>query len=798
MDKKKIAIIVQRYGEEVCGGGEYYAKKLAEHLAGLYAVEVLTTTSLEYMSWDNHYEAGSSVINGVVVTRFAPEHERDWDVFNKISVEEYRKIKSNIPTDLRDDCFWTEAEGPYCPTLIEYLEKHKDEYDVVFVITYIYYTAIRAIPVIRDKCVFLPTAHDEDWIRLTIFKKIFSMPRYFAFLTEGEKNFVHNYFHNTYIPCKVVGFGVDIPETSDVNSFRKKYHVKAPYLVYVGRIDVSKGCDQMISSFLQYKKMHRNELKLVLIGEKIIDVPSDKDIIVTGFVSEEDKFNGIMGAEAMICPSKYESLCIALLEGMACGKPVLVNKECPILAEQCEKSKAGFAYANADEFAKYIDQLICDRKLYKNACENALEFIKKYYTWDSVTKNFIGIIEKVSAEKAYDRNIFDASDMKEFTVAIDNLNQTVEPAFKNNAVAVCFISSDEFAPLCGVALYSLIKNTSEKYNYDILILCSDISSYNMQLFHSMAEDRKNISVRFINLQAIVRNYHYQLASYYNEFTYYRLFIPQICRKYDKVLYLDSDVIVNHDVAELYNTNLGDSLLAGTRELTVLCWQLLDEGHGMKKYLNELGLNNVGGYIQGGVELYNISKFNDELPADKLIKASTQKKYLMADQDIINIYCKGKILILPNKWNVVNMDLDNSEICELYSHVLPDTYFDEYAGARKDPYIVHYSGQRIPCFKPNVDLYHYFWQYARETPFYEYLLSRLLPHIGRNADLPSGQVCGQKVVNQAQQVGEQSLIWRAANKVLPYGSRRRELVKKIIPRDSPQWKALKYVYHKLKH
>ena len=788
MSKKNIAIIVQRYGTEICGGGEYYAKQLAEHLVNDgYDVEVITTTSLEYMSWDNHYQAGSSFLNGVKVTRFKPLHERDWNLFNKLCEIQCQKINSDIPTIVDDDNEWLDAQGPYCPALLEYIKDNKDRYDVVFVVTYIYYTAAKSIPLISEKCVFIPTAHDDIWIRLSIFKEIFSLPRYYAFLTEGEMEFVRNYFSNRAIPGRVVGFGVDIPSTANGERFKKKFNIKDKYLVYVGRVDVSKSCDEMISFFHQYKDKYKDRTKLVLIGENIMDIPDDDDIIKTGFVSEEEKFDGIMGSEAMICPSKFESLCIALLEGMACGKPILANKACVILDQQCSKSGAGFSYANVRDFLDATHKILYDYDLYKKMSKKALNFINKYYTWHKVLKEFEEIIELVADNKTVGngqrirysgRNVLFDKEIDKYVIKIDNNTTSVEPAFSCNNIPICFTSSDEFAPMLGVALYSLIKNASDKWHYDINIFISDMSYYNMYLLKSLAGDRSNISIRFINLSEKVKSVHYKVASYYNKFTFYRLFIPDVMSNYGKILYLDSDLVVNHDISELYKVDLEDNFMAAVTELTVLCWQLLDKGNEMKTYLDGLGLNNIGGYIQGGVCLYNIGKFNKELPSSKLLEIATSRSFLMADQDIVNIYCEGKIKILQNQWNVVNLVSDNAD---LYNKVMPQKYFDNYCKARKNPYIIHFSGQAIPCLITSADLYHYFWLYARETPFYEHLIYHFRENRLCSVEQKINNLPSTNIVSSVIKSGGKSNVRKIADKLLPPYTRRRAIVKKIYNR-----------------
>ena len=68
--KKKIAIINQRYGKEVNGGSEVYTRLIAEHLSEYYDIEILTTTALNYDTWENYYPEGITIENGISVRRF--------------------------------------------------------------------------------------------------------------------------------------------------------------------------------------------------------------------------------------------------------------------------------------------------------------------------------------------------------------------------------------------------------------------------------------------------------------------------------------------------------------------------------------------------------------------------------------------------------------------------------------------------------------------------------------------------------------------------------------------------------
>ena len=84
-DRVRVAFVVQRYGEEICGGAEQHCRLVAEHLAPFVEVDVLTTTALNHLPWDNHYPSGESVVNGVRVRRFPLDQVRDHRAFDQLS-----------------------------------------------------------------------------------------------------------------------------------------------------------------------------------------------------------------------------------------------------------------------------------------------------------------------------------------------------------------------------------------------------------------------------------------------------------------------------------------------------------------------------------------------------------------------------------------------------------------------------------------------------------------------------------------------------------------------------------------
>ncbi|MDD6844573.1 MAG: glycosyltransferase family 4 protein [Clostridia bacterium] len=388
--KKKIAIINQRYGLEVNGGSELYSRQIAERLIAKYDVEVLTSCAVEYVKWSNYYNEGVEQINGVTVRRFKTLHEREPKVFS--ALDSMMLSNPHIEEEISEQ--WIEHMGPYCPELVEYVDKHQDEYEAIIVVTYLYYTAVKSIVRIKNKAIFIPTAHQEPFIHFDMYKKVFGAADAYVFLTDEEKDLVHSIFHNEDVPYDVMGVGVEVPEVVDSERFKKKYNLDN-YLIYVGRIDEGKDCPRLFKYFLEYKRRVKSDLKLVLMGKAVCDIPKSPDIISLGFVSEEDKFDGIKGAKALILPSKFESLSISVLEAMTLSVPVIVNGICDVLKGHCVKSNGGLYYKNYFEFEGCINYMLEHPEEYAIMCKNARKYVEDYFQWDDIMKKFDSIIDRV-------------------------------------------------------------------------------------------------------------------------------------------------------------------------------------------------------------------------------------------------------------------------------------------------------------------------------------------------------------------------------------------------------------------
>ncbi|MBS4899482.1 MAG: glycosyltransferase [Clostridiales bacterium] len=394
MEKKKICLVVQRYGLEINGGAEQHCRMLAERMLPFYDVEVLTTKAVDYMTWADEYTEDLEVLNGVKVRRFSVVKTRDKETFDEVN---YRFHNNMLKRSEEQE--WMDKQGPYVPNMISYIREHKNDYEAFLFFTYLYYPTAMGIKEVHDKAIVFSLAHDEPYLQMKIFDDVFLKPRAFFFNTEEERRLVRRKYRNYSVPYMIGGVGVDIPEHVDGEAFKKKYGLDN-YIVYVGRIDEGKNCSEMFEYFERYKKSHPGDVKLVLMGKAVIPVPKRKDIVELGFVSDEDKFNGMAGAEFLILPSKFESLSMVVLESFGVKTPVLVNGECEVLKAHCRKSHGGYYYTSYNDFEIKVGKLLSDNDLRKKMGQRGAIYLKKNYQWDLICRKLLYLIESITENNA--------------------------------------------------------------------------------------------------------------------------------------------------------------------------------------------------------------------------------------------------------------------------------------------------------------------------------------------------------------------------------------------------------------
>ena len=392
---KRIGLVVQRYGLEVNGGAEQHCRRLAELLAPDFRIEVLTTCALDYLTWRNHYPEGVETLRGVPVRRFRVDFPRRIRSFGRFADRLYA-----TPHTFTDEVEWIKRQGPHTLGLLHYLKAHEAEYDLFLFFTYLYFPTLLGLPLVPWKAVLVPTAHDEPPLTLDCFRPLFHLPRGIIYNSDEERALIHGRFRNERVPWEVIGAGVDPVTGADPARFRRRYGIDGDYALYVGRVDVKKGCAELLDDFVRLHESRGLPLRLVLVGGVAMKLPRHSAIVSLGFLPEEDKNDALAGALALMAPSPYESLSLVALEAWALGVPVVANRASPVLVSHCERSRGGLLYADCGEFGTAVERLMTDPPLRGELGERGAGYVEQYFRWPALIERYRRFLEGILKETA--------------------------------------------------------------------------------------------------------------------------------------------------------------------------------------------------------------------------------------------------------------------------------------------------------------------------------------------------------------------------------------------------------------
>jgi len=353
--RRRILVVVQRYGAEVLGGSESHARTAAERLARWNDVEVATTTALDHWTWAPHFRVGTTQVDGVRVHRFPIASGRSTD---------YKEIERRVLFEehtLADEERWLRDQGPHSPELLDFLSREGHGYQAILFYTYIYEPTALGLPLVPERSALVSTAHDERPLRLTPFRALFHLPRAFGFLTPEERDLVHREFRNDHIPGEILGIGLDAPPPADPGGFRERHGLRGPVVLYLGQVSEAKGVDELLTMWAAYRNTARDGT-LVLAGPVGMRMPERGDVVSLGRLSDDEKWAALGAADALVLPSHLESLGIVLLEAWQMGTPVLVPAWNAVTAGQIARSGGGLTYPSQERFPRVLAALLAEGK----------------------------------------------------------------------------------------------------------------------------------------------------------------------------------------------------------------------------------------------------------------------------------------------------------------------------------------------------------------------------------------------------------------------------------------------------
>lgn len=261
---------------------------------------------------------------------------------------------------------------------------------------------------------------------------------------------------------------------------------------------------------------------------------------------------------------------------------------------------------------------------------------------------------------------------------------------ESKIIPVFYAVDDNYIPILGASLKSLIENSSKENKYEIKILYTSVSEENRARIKKYKQE--NISIEFVNVSEQLKEINSKLytRNYFSKTTYFRLYIPELYPQYDKAIYIDSDTIVLTDIANLYNQNIGDNLLAAIPDGAIQAIPVFQE------YVEKVvGVRDYNNYFNAGILLMNLKELREYKFQEKFLYLLEKIKFEVAqDQDYLNRICKGRVKLLDFSWNRMPV----------------------MGGEDKDIKIVHYNLGFKPWHFDDVLFQEHFWKYAEQTEF----------------------------------------------------------------------------------
>lgn len=296
------------------------------------------------------------------------------------------------------------------------------------------------------------------------------------------------------------------------------------------------------------------------------------------------------------------------------------------------------------------------------------------------------------------------------------MTEILQPAFRENNIAIVAASNDVFVPYMATMICSVIINGNINNNYDFVVLQSDIGIQNQQRLQKIADLFENMSLRIVDVTAYIEGYCFFVGNKENftKESYYRLLIPELMSDYRKVLYLDGDMVALTDVAELYQTDVDGYLLASSRDLCGMI-DYYNPLTDLRKYRDQsLKLKEPDNYFIAGMLLINIPEFRKQYSTKYLLEFAASREWRQHDQDILNVLCEGRVKLVSASWDVMVPE---------FIRYLPEMRRKELEESLENINIIHFGGDRKPWVYMDTPLGEYFWRYAAQTPYIQEMIQR---------------------------------------------------------------------------
>ncbi len=303
---------------------------------------------------------------------------------------------------------------------------------------------------------------------------------------------------------------------------------------------------------------------------------------------------------------------------------------------------------------------------------------------------------------------------------------TIPPAFDPNAAAVFLACDERFMPHTLVTIASIMENADSDKRYDIIVLTDNIPQEKTTSSLAWFARYPNGALRFIDVgdePGLFDRDAFHVTKRYPLPTYFRFFAPSLFAQYDRMVYLDSDMIVLSDISALCKEDLRGNLLGACRDVMFEEEFRANRGTPAAAYAeNILGLKPEDGYFNAGMMLLDLNAMRIGHIQAKLFDALGRiEAPPLQDQDILNSVCKGRVHFLDIAWNLHDWMADPAETCTKFHFAREETK-ELCRHSRQRRNILHFSEQKPWRNAYSGSLGGEYWRHAAQTPLYQDALS----------------------------------------------------------------------------
>ena len=271
----------------------------------------------------------------------------------------------------------------------------------------------------------------------------------------------------------------------------------------------------------------------------------------------------------------------------------------------------------------------------------------------------------------------------------------------NKTIPIFYTIDENYAPYFSVAVASLVDHVSDENDYTVNVVYRGLTEDSINKLKTLEKD--NVHIRFTDINDKIKPIEDKLnnqakKTHFPISVYFRIFLPVMFPEYDKGIYIDSDTVLNDDIANFYNIDLEGKLLGGIYDSSIIDTPFTSYLEGVigvprHEYINSgVLLMDMKGLREREFEkhfLYLINKYDFEVVAP--------------DQDYINAMLKEEIKHLPLKWNSMPV-LGKEGIA--------------------NPSLIHYNLFLKPWHYRDAQYADLFWSYANKSLFKDRIVEEL--------------------------------------------------------------------------